>query len=180
MERQQRIAVVPGSFDPITKGHMDIIRRAKPLFDKVIVLVVINAVKNPCFSLQERVELIRASVADIPGVEVDCYKGLLVDYVKQVGACAIVKGLRAVSDFEYEFQQALINKELYSGVETVFLTPVRSTSTSAPAWSNRLPRWGETSTPLCPSRCTTALCGVCGRMKSRKTSNNTWNRRKRR
>ena len=122
MERQQRIAVVPGSFDPITKGHMDIIRRAKPLFDKVIVLVVINAVKNPCFSLQERVELIRASVADIPGVEVDCYKGLLVDYVKQVGACAIVKGLRAVSDFEYEFQQALINKELYSGVETVFLT----------------------------------------------------------
>ena len=105
MERQQRIAVVPGSFDPITKGHMDIIRRAKPLFDKVIVLVVINAVKNPCFSLQERVELIRASVADIPGVEVDCYKGL-----------------RAVSDFEYEFQQALINKELYSGVETVFLT----------------------------------------------------------
>ena len=79
MERQQRIAVVPGSFDPITKGHMDIIRRAKPLFDKVIVLVVINAVKNPCFSLQERVELIRASVADIPGVEVDCYKGLLVD-----------------------------------------------------------------------------------------------------
>ena len=114
MERQQRIAVVPGSFDPITKGHMDIIRRAKPLFDKVIVLVVINAVKNPCFSLQERVELIRASVADIPGVEVD--------YVKQVGACAIVKGLRAVSDFEYEFQQALINKELYSGVETVFLT----------------------------------------------------------
>ena len=122
MERQQRIAVVPGSFDPITKGHMDIIRRAKPLFDKVIVLVVINAVKNPCFSLQERVELIRASVADIPGVEVDCYKGLLVDYVKQVGACASVKGLRAVFDFEYEFQQALINKELYSGVETVFLT----------------------------------------------------------
>ena len=108
MERQQRIAVVPGSFDPITKGHMDIIRRAKPLFDRVIVLVVINAVKNPCFSLQERVELIRASVADIPGVEVDC--------------CALVKGLRAVSDFEYEFQQALINKELYSGVETVFLT----------------------------------------------------------
>lgn len=159
---------------------MDIIRRAKPLFDKVIVLVVINAVKNPCFSLQERVELIRASVADIPGVEVDCYKGLLVDYVKQVGACAIVKGLRAVSDFEYEFQQALINKELYSGVETVFLT------TSAGQPVPQLQR-GQTGclaggdlTPLCPSRCTTALCGVCGRMKSRKTSNNTWNRRKRR
>ena len=114
MERQERIAVVPGSFDPITKGHMDIIRRAQTLFDKVIVLVVINAAKNPCFSLEERVELIKASV--------DCFSGLLVDYVKKVGACAIVKGLRAVSDFEYEFQQALINKELYSGVETVFFT----------------------------------------------------------
>lgn len=121
MQREERIAVVPGSFDPITKGHMDIIRRARPLFDKVIVLVVINAVKNPCFSLQERVELIRDSVADLPGVEVDCYKGLLVDYVKQVGACAIVKGLRAVSDFEYEFQMALTNKKLNPEFETLFL-----------------------------------------------------------
>ena len=115
MERQERIAVVPGSFDPITKGHMDIIRRAQTLFDKVIVLVVINAAKNPCFS-------IKASVEGIDSIEVDCFSGLLVDYVKKVGACAIVKGLRAVSDFEYEFQQALINKELYSGVETVFFT----------------------------------------------------------
>ena len=122
MERQERIAVVPGSFDPITKGHMDIIRRAQTLFDKVIVLVVINAAKNPCFSLEERVELIKASVEGIDSIEVDCFSGLLVDYVKKVGACAIVKGLRAVSDFEYEFQQALINKELYSGVETVFFT----------------------------------------------------------
>ena len=94
MERQERIAVVPGSFDPITKGHMDIIRRAQ----------------------------IKASVEGIDSIEVDCFSGLLVDYVKKVGACAIVKGLRAVSDFEYEFQQALINKELYSGVETVFFT----------------------------------------------------------
>ena len=117
MERQERIAVVPGSFDPITKGHMDIIRRAQTLFDKVIVLVVINAAKNPCFSLEERVELIKASVEGIDSIEVDCFSGLLVDYVKKVGACAIVKGLRAVSDFEYEFQQALINKE-----ETVFFT----------------------------------------------------------
>ena len=92
------------------------------MFDKVIVLVVINAAKNPCFSLEERVELIKASVEGIDSIEVDCFSGLLVDYVKKVGACAIVKGLRAVSDFEYEFQQALINKELYSGVETVFFT----------------------------------------------------------
>ena len=122
MELKERIAVVPGSFDPITKGHMDIIRRAQTLFDRVIVLVVVNAQKNPCFSLEERVELIKASVQGIPGVEVDSYDGLLVDYVKQVGAGAIVNGLRAVSDFEYEFQMALINKELYHQVETVFLT----------------------------------------------------------
>ena len=120
--QQERIAVVPGSFDPITKGHMDIIRRAQTLFDKVIVLVVINALKNPCFSVQERVELIRDSIQGIDGVEVDSYDGLLVDYVRDAGACAIVKGLRAVSDFGYEFQMALINKELYNKVETVFLT----------------------------------------------------------
>ena len=122
MERQERIAVVPGSFDPITKGHMDIIRRAQTLFDKVIVLVVINAAKNPCFSLEERVELIKASVEGIDSIEVDCFSGLLVDYVKKVGACAIVKGLRAVSDFEYEFQQALTNKRLNPEVETIFIT----------------------------------------------------------
>ncbi|MEE1393087.1 MAG: pantetheine-phosphate adenylyltransferase [Negativibacillus sp.] len=120
--RQERIAVVPGSFDPITKGHMDIIRRAQTLFDRVIVLVVINAQKNPSFSPQERAELIRRSVEGIDGIEVDSFDGLLVDYVREVGACAIVKGLRAVSDFEYEFQMALINKELYDQVETVFLT----------------------------------------------------------
>ena len=88
--RQERIAVVPGSFDPITKGHMDIIRRAQTLFDRVIVLVVINAQKNPSFSPQERAELIRRSVEGIDGIEVDSFDGLLVDYVKEVGACAIV------------------------------------------------------------------------------------------
>lgn len=119
---KERIAVVPGSFDPITKGHMDIIRRAQTLFDKVIVLVVINVQKSPCFSPEERVELIRSSIEGMEGVTVDHYEGLLVDYVRDVGACAIVKGLRAVSDFEYEFQMALINKELYNKVETVFLT----------------------------------------------------------
>ena len=117
-----KLGICPGSFDPVTLGHLDIIRRAASIFDRVVVMVMVNSKKKCLFSVEERVELIRASVADIPGVEVDCYKGLLVDYVKQVGACAIVKGLRAVSDFEYEFQQALINKELYSGVETVFLT----------------------------------------------------------
>lgn len=89
--QQERIAVVPGSFDPITKGHMDIIRRAQTLFDKVIVLVVINALKNPCFSVQERVELIRDSIQGIDGVEVDSYDGLLVDYVRDAGLVRLLR-----------------------------------------------------------------------------------------
>ena len=119
---QERIAVVPGSFDPVTLGHIDIIRRAAALIDRVIVLVVINPVKNTSFTPEERVELIRKSTADIPGVEVDLYKGLLVDYVRSRGAVAIVKGLRAMSDFEYEFQMALINKKMLPYAETVCLT----------------------------------------------------------
>lgn len=120
MERQQRIAVVPGSFDPITKGHMDIIRRAKPLFDKVIVLVVINAVKNPCFSLQERVELIRASVADIPGVEVDICEGYVYKYCVKHGIFTIVRGLRSESEREYENFMADYNKKK-GGINTIIL-----------------------------------------------------------
>ena len=118
----ERIAICPGSFDPVTMGHLDIIRRASVLFDKVIVLVVVNPVKNTSFTPEERVELIRKSVEGIPNVEVDLYMGLLVDYVRSKGAAAIVKGLRAMSDFEYEFQMALTNRKLYPEAETVFLT----------------------------------------------------------
>ena len=118
----ERIAICPGSFDPVTMGHLDIIRRASVLFDKVIVLVVVNPVKNTSFTPEERVELIRKSVEGIPNVEVDLYMGLLVDYVRSKGAVAIVKGLRAMSDFEYEFQMALINKKMLPSAETIFLT----------------------------------------------------------
>lgn len=117
-----RIAVVPGSFDPITKGHMDIILRAKDLFDKVIVLVVINTEKKPAFTPEERVIMIEKVTQGYDNIITDCFDGLLVDYVERVGAFAIVKGLRAVSDFEYEFQMALYNKRLYEPAETVFLT----------------------------------------------------------
>ncbi|MGN0552930.1 MAG: pantetheine-phosphate adenylyltransferase [Oscillospiraceae bacterium] len=119
-----RIAVYPGSFDPVTNGHTDIIRRAARLFDKVIVLVSVNAVKTPSFSSIERVKLISKVVdeLDLENVVVDIWDGLLVDYIKQVKAIAIIKGLRAVSDFEYEFQMALANKTLYEEAETVFLT----------------------------------------------------------
>lgn len=118
----ERIAVCPGSFDPFTFGHRDIITRASKLFDKVIVLVSKNPVKHPSFTADERVEMIRTVTAGIDNIEIDTFDGLLADYVKEKGAVAIVKGLRAVSDFEYEFQMALANKELYAGAETVFLT----------------------------------------------------------
>ena len=119
----QRTAICPGSFDPITKGHEDIIRRASILFDQVIVVVSANPDKNPVFTLDERVGMIKKTIEGIPNVEVDKFSGLLVDYVRERSAVAIVKGLRAVSDFDYEFQMALTNKKLMPYAETVFLTP---------------------------------------------------------
>ena len=118
----KRIAVCPGSFDPITRGHIDIINRASKLFDRVIVLVSFNAAKQAAFTVSERVEMIYSVIKHLDNVVVDCHDGLLADYLKRTGATAIVKGLRAVSDFEYEFQMALANKKLYDGAETVFLT----------------------------------------------------------
>ncbi len=117
-----RIAVCPGSFDPITKGHLDIITRASKLFDRVIVLVSVNRAKKTSFSVEERVELIRTATKEIENVVVDSHDDLLADYVASCGACAIVKGLRAISDFDYEFQMALANKKLNNDLETVFLT----------------------------------------------------------
>ncbi|MCI8360917.1 MAG: pantetheine-phosphate adenylyltransferase [Clostridiales bacterium] len=116
------IAVCPGSFDPITVGHLDIIRRASQMFQKVVVVVMTNNSKTPSFSVEERMEMIRKTAADIPNVEVDAYGGLLADYTRKRGAKAIIKGLRAMSDFEYEFQMALTNKKLNPEAETVFLT----------------------------------------------------------
>ena len=117
-----RIAVVPGSFDPVTNGHLDIINRAAKLFDKVIVLVSYNPNKQKArFSVKERIEMINAVIGDFDNV-VDCNEGLLAEYLERTGACAIVKGLRAVTDFEYEFQMALANKQLCPAAETVFLT----------------------------------------------------------
>ena len=119
----ERIAVCPGSFDPVTIGHLDIITRASKLFDHVIVLVSKNMMKqHECFTQQERKELILSVTKNLSNVSVDIFDGLLADYVRKAGAIAIVKGLRAVSDFEYEFQMALANRKLYAGAETVFLT----------------------------------------------------------
>lgn len=118
----ERIAVCPGSFDPITNGHKDIIIRASKLFDKVIVLVSVNLVKQSSFTVEERVEMIRTVMQGHDNIEIDTSDGLLADYIRKKNAVAIVKGLRAVSDFEYEFQMALANRKLYSNAETVFLT----------------------------------------------------------
>ena len=123
MTTATRIAVCPGSFDPLTMGHVDIIERAARLFDRVIVAVLINQEKKPLFSLAERVEIIREVFAAHPNVEVDTFEGLLVDYAQQKHASVIIRGLRAVSDFEFEFQMALMNRHLSPNIETAFMMP---------------------------------------------------------
>ena len=116
-----KIAVYPGSFDPITNGHLDIIERSSKVFDKVIVSILVNSAKTPVFSVEERVAMIQKVVKDIPNVEVDSFTGLLVRYLEQKNARVIIKGLRAVSDFEYEFQMALMNFQQNPDIETLFM-----------------------------------------------------------
>ena len=118
-----RTAVFPGSFDPLTNGHVDIIERGSRMFDHIIVAVAVNAEKVPFFSVDERVAIIREVFRNQPIVEVDTFDGLLVDYARRRGASALIRGLRAVSDFEYEFQMALMNRRLNHDLETVFLMP---------------------------------------------------------
>lgn len=115
-------AVCPGSFDPVTSGHLDIIKRASAMFEKVIVVVMSNSSKTPTFTVSERVDMLKKSTDGLDNVEIDSYNGLLAEYTEKKNATAIVKGLRAMSDFEYEFQMALTNKKLNPSVETVFLT----------------------------------------------------------
>ncbi len=114
-------AIYPGSFDPITNGHLDILKRASRIFDKVVVTVMENPRKKPMFSLEERLEMLKVTTAGIANVEVDCYRGLLINYVKEKQARVIIKGLRAITDFEVEFQMALINRKLDQDIETMFM-----------------------------------------------------------
>ena len=116
------VAIVPGSFDPVTNGHLDIIKRTSQLFDVVYVSILSNSSKNPWFSVEERISLIKRVTKDIPNVRVEGFTGLLVDYARERNAKFIVKGLRAVSDFEYEFQMSLTNKQLAPEIETFFIT----------------------------------------------------------
>jgi pantetheine-phosphate adenylyltransferase len=118
-----RTAIYPGSFDPLTNGHLDVVRRAAKLFDHVVVAVAKNEDKHPLFTLDERLALVRQAVRDVPGVTADSFDGLLIEYVVRRKAQAIVRGLRAVSDFEFEFQLALMNRRLDENIETIFMMP---------------------------------------------------------
>ncbi len=136
------IAICPGSFDPITKGHIDIINRATKIFDEVIVLVLTNPDKKNTFSMDERCALIKKAIGDNPKIKVDGYEGMLAEYAEKVGAIAIVKGLRAMSDFEYEFQMALTNKKLNPKLETVFLTSLAENTYLSSSMVRQVARFG--------------------------------------
>jgi pantetheine-phosphate adenylyltransferase len=118
-----RTAIYPGSFDPLTNGHLDVVQRAAKLFDRVIVAVAVNESKNPLFTLAERVALAKKATAHLPNVQTDAFDGLLVEYAAACKAQTIVRGLRAVSDFEFEFQLALMNRKLDEKIETIFMMP---------------------------------------------------------
>lgn len=116
-----KVGICPGSFDPVTNGHLDIIKRAAQVLDKVVVAVLHNPFKNPLFTVEERIVILKEATKDMPNVEIDCFSGLLIEYVELMKADVIIKGLRAVSDFEYEFQMALMNKKLNDRIETMFM-----------------------------------------------------------
>jgi pantetheine-phosphate adenylyltransferase len=143
-----RTAVYPGSFDPPTRGHEDLVRRSMGLADRLIVAVAVNVVKQPLFSVEERLELLRASVGNDPRITFQSFDGLLAEFAKKVGATIIVRGLRAVSDFEYEFQMALMNRQLHPSVETVFLVPAVDLTYLSSSLVREVARYGGDVTPL--------------------------------
>lgn len=147
-----RTVIYPGSFDPLTNGHLDVIQRASRMFDRVVVAVATNDSKHPLFSLSERVELVRRAVADarMTNVEPDRFDGLLVDYVVRRGATAVLRGLRAVSDFEFEFQLALMNRKLNESVETIFVMPKDTYSFLSSRMVKEIARLGGDVRPFVP------------------------------
>jgi pantetheine-phosphate adenylyltransferase len=151
------IAVYPGSFDPPTKGHEELVRRSLTLADHLIVAVATNVVKQPLFSVEERLELLRASVGDDSRVSFQAFDGLLAEFAKRVGATIIVRGLRAVSDFEYEFQMALMNRQLHPSLETVFLVPAVDLTYLSSSLVREVARFGGDVTPLVHPKVAAAL-----------------------
>ena len=152
-----RTAIYPGSFDPFTNGHLDIVQRAIKLFDTVIVAVANNEEKKPLFSLEERVGLVKQSVSGFANVKVDSFSGLLVDYVEKSGGNAIIRGLRAISDFEFEFQLALMNRKLNERVETIFMMPKETYTFLSSRITKEIARLGGDVRAFLPAHVETAL-----------------------
>ena len=148
--RPSRVAVYPGSFDPIHNGHLDIIERCRPMFDEVVIAVLHNEEKRPLFSVEERVEMIREHVDGEGLFRVESFSGLLVQYMERIGAHTIVRGLRAVSDFEYEFQMALMNRHLKPNIETVFMMPKEEYSYLSSRLVKEVARYGADLVGLAP------------------------------
>jgi pantetheine-phosphate adenylyltransferase len=151
------IAVCPGSFDPITYGHLDIIKRGAGVFEKIYVVVLNNTSKAPLFSADERVELIKDAVKDLPNVEVECFKGLLVEYAKEKKAKAIIRGLRAVSDFEYEMRITAMNKKLDEDIETLFMMTNNQYSFLSSSIVKEVAKYHADITDLVPEKVELAL-----------------------
>ncbi len=145
-----RIGVYPGSFDPITKGHLDIIERASKIFEKVIVVASINTSKSPLFTLEERMDLLKESCKHVKNVEIDSFDGLLINYMKKIDSNVIIKGLRAVSDFEYEFQMALMNRTLEPDIETLFMMTTDKYSYLSSSLVKEVVKFGGKVTGLVP------------------------------
>jgi pantetheine-phosphate adenylyltransferase len=152
-----RRAIYPGSFDPITNGHLDVIERASKLFDEVIVAVAYNVEKQPLFSLEERLQMLRATIGQHPAVRVGQFEGLLVDFAMAEKAHAVIRGLRAVSDFEFEFQMALMNRKLQGAVETIFLMPKEDYTYLSSRLVKEIARLGGDVSKFVPADVATAL-----------------------
>jgi len=148
---RQIVAIYPGSFDPVTNGHLDLIQRASNLFDRLVVAVLVNPEKDPLFSPQERVKMLDLVVAHLPNVEVDTFEGLLVDYARSKGARVLLRGIRAVSDYEYELQMALMNRQLEPDMETVFMLPAEAYSYLSSRLVREVARLGGSIKGLVPA-----------------------------
>lgn len=151
------IAVYPGSFDPLTKGHEDLVRRSLALADHLIVAVAVNVGKQPLFSVEERLDMLRGAVGNDKRISFQSFDGLLAEFAKKVGATIIVRGLRAVSDFEYEFQMALMNRQLHPSLETVFLVPAVDLTYLSSSLVREVARFGGDVTPMVHPVVATAL-----------------------
>jgi pantetheine-phosphate adenylyltransferase len=164
-----RTVIYPGSFDPLTNGHLDLVHRAAKLFDKVIVAVALNEGKKPLFTHHERLELVRHAITELPNVSADAFDGLLVEYVEQRGGQAIIRGLRAVSDFEFEFQLALMNRKLNERVETIFMMPKDTYTFLSSRIVKEIARLGGDVSTFVPPEVVTALQKRLGVVPSRKS-----------